>query len=71
MKYIGIDIGDGESAVTAVEAEGAMLPVVLTLGSKQSIRSIVGMLKGSPVIGDKVMLDRGVTDRCAALRAGF
>ena len=71
MKYIGIDIGDGESAVTAVEAEGAMLPVVLTLGSKQSIRSIVGMLKGSPVIGDKVMLDRGVTDRCSRFKSRF
>ncbi len=71
MKYIGIDIGDGESAVTVVEAEGAMLPTVISLGSVQSIRSIVGMLNGEPVIGDKVMLNHGVTDRCSRFKSRF
>lgn len=71
MKYIGIDIGDGESAVTVVESEGVMLPNVIMLGSKQSIRSIVGKLDGKPVIGDAVMLNRNVTDRSARFKSRF
>ncbi len=71
MKYIGIDIGDGESAVTVVDEIGAVLPNVITLGSKQSIRSIVGMLNGEPVIGDIVMLDRNVKDRSSRFKSRF
>ena len=71
MKYIGIDIGDGESAVTVVDSIGAMLPTVISLGNKQSIRSIVGRRRGEPVIGDEVMLDRTVTDRSSRFKSRF
>ena len=52
MKYVGIDIGDGESAVTVVSEDGAVIPSVVMLGNTKSIRSIVGDLHGTPVIGD-------------------
>ena len=42
MKYVGIDIGDGESAVSVVSRDGALLPTVVPLGNANSIRSIVG-----------------------------
>lgn len=71
MKYIGIDIGDGESAVTAVAEHGALLPEVLTLGNVKSIRSVVGDLKGKPVIGDTVVLNHTVTNRSARFKSRF
>ena len=49
MKYVGIDIGDGESAVSVVSQYGAMLPAVVPLGNVNSIRSIVGRLGEEPV----------------------
>ena len=33
MKYVGIDIGDGESAVSVVSRDGALLPTVVPLGT--------------------------------------
>jgi len=71
MKYIGIDIGDGESAVTEVSPEGALIPSVLPIGEKDSIRSIVGKLNGSPVIGDTVVLNHMVTNRSARFKSRF
>ena len=37
MKYVGIDIGDGESAVSVVSRDGALLPTVVPLGNANSI----------------------------------
>lgn len=71
MKYIGIDIGDGESAVTVVAEHGALLPAVVTLGNVKSIRSIVGTLKEKPVIGDTVVLNHAVRDRSARFKSRF
>lgn len=71
MKYIGIDIGDGESAVTMVAEHGALLPTVVTLGNIKSIRSIVGTLKDRPVIGDTVVLNHAVRDRSARFKSRF
>lgn len=71
MKYIGMDIGDGESAVTVVAEHGALLPAVVTLGNVKSIRSIVGNLNGKPVIGDVVVLNHTVKDRSARFKSRF
>lgn len=71
MKYIGIDIGDGESAVTVVAEHGALLPAVVRLGNVKSIRSIVGNLNGKPVIGDTVVLNHAVRDRSARFKSRF
>lgn len=71
MKYVGIDIGDGESAVSVVSQYGAMLPAVVPLGNVNSIRSIVGRLGEEPVIGDAVVLNHAVTDRSARFKSRF
>lgn len=71
MKYIGIDIGDGESAVTVVSEYGAILPAVVTLGNVKSIRSVVGTLKEKSVIGDQVVLNHAVTNRSARFKSRF
>lgn len=71
MRYVGIDIGDGESAVSVVSRHGAMLPTVVPLGNVNSIRSIVGRLNGEPVIGDAVVLNHAVQDRSARFKSRF
>ena len=71
MKYVGIDIGDGESAVSVVSRDGAMVPAVVPLGNVNSIRSIVGRLGEEPVIGDAVVLNHAVTDRSARFKSRF
>lgn len=71
MKYVGIDIGDGESAVSVVSRDGALLPTVVPLGNANSIRSIVGRLGEEPVIGDAVVLNHAVTDRSARFKSRF
>ena len=42
MRYIGIDIGDGESAAAMLQDTGAALPQIVTLGGYQSLLSVVG-----------------------------
>jgi len=71
VKYYGIDIGDGESAVATVDAEGALLPKMLMLGSGKSILSVVGLLKGEPIIGDQAILQSGVTDVSARFKSRY
>lgn len=71
MKYVGIDIGDGESAVTVVSEDGAILPAVVPLGNVKSIRSVVGTLKDKAVIGDQVILNHAVKNRSARFKSRF
>lgn len=71
MKYLGIDIGDGESAITVVSSDGAVVPTVIPLGNAKSIRSIVGDLNGEPIVGDNSILDTSVTNRSARFKSRF
>ena len=71
MKYIGIDIGDGESAITAVSEMGSLIPTVVPLGNVGSIRSVVGNLNDKPVVGDVVVLNASVTKRSARFKSRF
>lgn len=71
MKYIGIDIGDGESAITVVSEQGTIIPTVVMLGNVASIRSVVGDLNSKPIIGDSVMLNHAVTNRSARFKSKF
>jgi len=71
MKYVGIDIGDGESAVTIVSRDGVLIPTVVPLKNTKSIRSIVGKLNGDPIIGDAVVLNHAVTNRSARFKSRF
>jgi len=71
MKYVGIDIGDGESAVTFVSESGSIIPSTVMLGGVKSVRSVVGTLNGKPIIGDPVVLNHTVTNRSVRFKSRF
>ena len=57
MRYIGFDMGDGESAVAAFEHGSGIEPVVLPLCGVRSLLSAVGMREGEIVIGERAYTD--------------
>lgn len=60
MKYIGIDIGDGESAVACLAEDSVIEPVIQPIDGHGSILSVVGMAGTEVRIGEKALLDRKV-----------
>ena len=54
MRYIGFDIGDGESAVAAFEQGSGIEPIILPVAGSGSFLSAVGKIGGEIVIGEKV-----------------
>ena len=71
MRYIGLDIGDGESAATLVMDNGAMTQEVLMLGSNKNIISVVGMQNDRPVVGNDAMTGMDVVDRSVRFKSRF
>jgi len=57
MRYIGFDLGDGESAVAAFEQGSSIEPVILPLCGVRSMLSAVGMRDGEIVIGERAYTD--------------
>ena len=57
MRYIGFDVGDGESAVAAFEQGSGIEPVILPVHGSKSILSAVGVLGGEIVIGERAYTD--------------
>lgn len=57
MRYIGFDMGDGESAVAAFEQGSLIEPAILPLCGVKSLLSAVGMLGGEIVIGERAYTD--------------
>ncbi|MEA4999802.1 MAG: Hsp70 family protein [Candidatus Limiplasma sp.] len=53
MKYIGFDIGDGESAVALYEHGSSIEPILLPIHGSKSILSAVGTMNGDIVIGEQ------------------
>lgn len=70
--YIGIDIGDGETAV-AVLTEHAVSPLMVALGYKNpSILSAFGFdQENKPVIGENVVLSDKVTGQTVRFKSRF
>lgn len=70
--YIGIDIGDGETAVAAL-TEHAVAPLMVKLGYKNpSILSAFAFDKeNKPIIGDNVVLLDKVTGRTVRFKSRF
>ena len=60
MRYIGIDIGDGESAVALLEENSVIEPVIQPIDGRGSILSVVGMSGNEIRIGENALLDRKV-----------
>ena len=53
MRYIGLDIGDGESAVALYQQGSGIEPVILPIEGVRSLLSAVGLLHGEIVIGEQ------------------
>lgn len=57
MRYVGFDMGDGESAVAAFEKGSTIEPVVWPVGGVKSVLSAVGIHQGEIVIGERAYTD--------------
>ena len=57
MRYIGFDLGDGESAVAAFEHGSGIEPVILPVCGARSLLSAVGMVEGEIVVGERALTD--------------
>ncbi|HNW87300.1 MAG TPA: Hsp70 family protein [Candidatus Limiplasma sp.] len=53
MRYIGFDMGDGESAVAIYQHGSGIEPIVQPIYGSQSLLSAVGTLNGEVVIGEQ------------------
>lgn len=57
MRYIGFDMGDGESAVAAFEPGSGIEPLILPVCGDRSLLSAVGNVRGEVVIGERACTD--------------
>ena len=57
MRYIGFDMGDGESAVAVFQQNSGIEPVVQSIGGNKSILSAVGRVQGRIVVGEQAYTD--------------
>ncbi len=57
MRYIGFDMGDGESAVAAFEHGSGIEPLILPVCSVKSLLSAVGTVRGEIVVGERAYTD--------------
>ncbi len=57
MRYIGFDMGDGESAVSAFEHGSRIEPVMLPVSGAKSFISAVGTVNGEIVVGERAYTD--------------
>lgn len=57
MRYIGFDLGDGESAVAAFEHGSGIEPVILPVAGSKSLLSAVGLVSGEIVVGERAYTD--------------
>ena len=53
MRYVGFDMGDGESAVAAYEHGSGIEPVILPVQGYRSLLSAVGTIGGEIVVGEQ------------------
>lgn len=71
MKYIGIDIGDGESAVAVLEEDSIIEPVIESIDGCGSIISVVGMSGTDVLVGEKALIDRKVVHLRSRFKSRF
>ena len=57
MRYIGFDIGDGESAIAVFQQGSVIEPVMQAVGGNKSFISAVGKVHGEIVIGEQAYTD--------------
>lgn len=71
MKFIGIDIGDGESAAAVLDDTSPALPRVVDLGAYQSLLSVVGEAGGKTLVGQDVLLNTKAKGISARFKSRF
>lgn len=71
MRYIGLDIGDGESAVTLLTEESIVDPVVQSLGGVRSLLSVVANRGDQIIVGERALLEQGITQLRARFKSRF
>lgn len=71
MNYLGIDLGDGESAAALLTEDSVIEPVVQALGRQKSILSVVGQSNGHIVIGESALLDGAIENLRARFKSRF
>ena len=71
MRYIGFDMGDGESAVAAFEHGSLIEPVILPVCGSASLLSAVGLLSGEIVVGDRALTDALAQELCVRFKSRF
>lgn len=57
MRYIGFDMGDGESAVASLENGSGIEPLILPVCGSKSLLSAVGLIGGEIVVGERAYTD--------------
>ncbi|MCL1855830.1 MAG: Hsp70 family protein [Clostridia bacterium] len=57
MRYIGFDMGDGESAVAIFQQGSGIEPIIQPIGGSRSLLSAVGRVHGEIVIGEQAYTD--------------
>ena len=57
MRYIGFDMGDGESAVAIFQQGSGIEPIIQSIGGSRSLLSAVGRVHGEIVVGEQAYTD--------------
>lgn len=57
MRYIGFDMGDGESAVAIYKQGSGIEPMIQPIAGSRSLLSAVGMVNGEIVVGEHAYTD--------------
>ena len=71
MRYIGFDMGDGESAVAILEQGSGIEPIVQELCGSKSLLSAVGRSHGEVVIGEQAYLSSLADDLSVRFKSRF
>lgn len=71
MRYIGFDLGDGESAVAAYEHGSGIEPVILPVYGARSILSAVGTVGGEVVVGEQAYTSAMAGDLSVRFKSRF
>ncbi len=71
MRYIGFDMGDGESAVAVFQQGSGIEPIIQPVGGSKSVISAVGWVRGEIVVGERAYTDGLAEGLCVRFKSRF
>lgn len=71
MRFIGFDMGDGESAVAVFQQGSGIEPIVVPIAGSKSLLSAVGKLHGEIVVGERAYTDALAEDLSVRFKSRF